>query len=114
MDSKMVSKGIRKYKYDESNATLLTVETFICAVFIGVYFSSWLYFSLSILFFFFAVRYRPLSIFVSVMFSLFWAMIAFVIGMGFIQSLLVAIILAVVVFVISFGLHLSGYEGFET
>jgi hypothetical protein len=113
MDSKTIAKGIRRYELEESSSFFLLIETFICSVMIGVYFKSWAYFGLSLLFFFAASVIRPLALTVSIVFSLFWAMIGVVIGMAFLESIIVAVLFSVITFVIALGLHCSGYEGLE-
>jgi hypothetical protein len=113
MDSKTIAKGIRRYELEESSSFFLIIETFICSVMIGVYFESWAYFGLSLLFFFATSVIRPLGLIVTIVFSLFWAVIGVVIGMAFLESFIVAILFAVIAFVSSLGLHISGYEGLK-
>lgn len=113
MDSKTIAKGIRRYKAEESSSTFLIIETFICSAMIGAYFKSWGYFGVSLLFFYVSIFFRPLYLIISIAFSLFWALTAFTLVMAFFEVMIAAIIVSIVVFLIAFGTHLGGYEGFS-
>lgn len=100
----------RRYERENIGYFLLFWEALLLSAFLGFRYDSWTVFGLILIGMLFLSWIRPLAYIVSIAFSTGWSIIGVVIGMGFLQSSLFAVIFATIAILIAIRLHFEVYR----
>lgn len=100
----------RRNERENTASGLILIEIVIVSLLAYFRFDSWEVGLLVFVALLILSRFRPVAIILSVVFSLFWALIGVVIGIGFFSHALLAVVFSVFAFVFSIILHLEFYR----
>jgi|SRR5690606_7718636 len=101
-----VRKGLTNAKFNEKNSSFLFSEILIISIISGLYWDSWLIFGSLLFSLIIFLTIKPLAIILCIFLSLSWAIIGFFIG-SFFNSTSASIVMSLIGFFASLGIHLS-------
>ncbi|ELK47857.1 hypothetical protein M662_19205 [Bacillus sp. SB49] len=99
-----------RYEREKSAGGLIVLESLLVAMMVLGYFQSWRASLLVFLGLLFFGWIRPISIIFSITFSICWTLVGFLLGISVFNSNIVAIIFAIVAFIISLRLHFEVFR----
>ena len=108
MDHNEVRKGVTNAKFNEDNSGILFLEVLIVSAVIGFVLTSWIYFGLSIFVMMFCLLFRPLAVLLSLVISIGWGIIGYLIGTLFSHD--ASIVLGIIGLLSGLGMHMSAIQ----
>ncbi|WP_121615256.1 hypothetical protein [Virgibacillus halodenitrificans] len=109
MGVKDVRRGNTQAEFNEDASNFLFGEILIISIISGIASSSWAIFGLTLLGLFFLLRFRKGAIFITILLSIFWIVMAFILGF-YLEGIITGIIFSVIALLISWGAHSAALE----
>lgn len=109
IDSDNIRKGITKADFNKENSNYLYTEVLIISVVSGLYSNSWIVFGVVLFALILGLNSKKISIFISIVLSIGWAVVGFFLG-GLFESIEASIVLAIIGLVAGIGIHASARQ----
>lgn len=108
MNQNELKKAISEQKNEEMAFGCISIELFLIPVIIGFSLHSWIAFGISLVVMFVLFLNRKIAPILSIVLSLGWGVIGY--GIGHIFNLSASIVLCILFFILTYGLHLSAMK----